>query len=81
VELSHLRDNLGRLGVALGSPVNFPRRLLEVKLRPASAFAEIAGLEKGNPVTSAMVRAALQGPPLFEFAEYLVHRFPENTLA
>jgi hypothetical protein len=65
----------------LGSGANFPLRLIEVEIRPTVAFEQISRLPKGDPVTGAQVRAALQGPPLFQFIRYHIHRYPENTTA
>ena len=45
-----------------------------------SAFT-FSRLRKGDAATGEIVRAALQGPPLFEFGAYRVHRYPENTFA
>ena len=77
----HLREGLKRLAIALGSPSSFALRLIEVEVLPTSAFHRISTLPKGSRETDVMVRAALQGPPLFEFTGYCMHHLPENTFA
>ena len=80
-DAGHLRAGLEQLAAALGSPADFPLRLIEVEVRPTAAFGSISGLRKGEPATGDMVRAALKGSPLFDFVRYRTYRYPENTLA
>jgi hypothetical protein len=79
-ESSHLRDSLEQLAAALGSGASLSLWLIEVETRPTAAFEQISRLPKGDPLTGAEVRAALQGSPLFEFIGCHLHRYSEHTI-
>lgn len=62
-----LRSGLARLAAAMGGSSAFPIHVIEVAIRPTAAFERIRMLKKGETATGEAVRAALLGPPLFEF--------------
>ncbi len=53
----------------LGNPTNFPFHLVEVRIKPTSAFGALEHLKKGSSETDLAVRAALRSGRLFEFEE------------
>jgi hypothetical protein len=53
----------------LGQPLNFPFHLVEVGIKPTSAFSALEHLKKGSPETDLTVRSALLSGMLFEFGE------------
>jgi hypothetical protein len=73
-EVTQLREDLAKLHVMLGSPQNFPFRLLEVQLEWNSSFQQLLKLSKELASTGQSVCAALVREPLFQVVGIKTHR-------
>jgi len=73
VDTQHLNNDLRTLHDLLGSPANFPFYLVEMEVKPTTAYQTIANLPKKSVETAAQIMAALNGEPLFKFELKATH--------
>lgn len=78
-DAGYIRDSLTRLAEAIGHPATLPFHVVTVEMHPTSAFERIRRLPKGQPSTGQAVRAALAGPPLFEFTGHSIERISGSS--
>lgn len=63
------RQDLEKLYAAMGRPPHVRFYVADQQIAPLGTFTRIAPLPKGHAATAAAVKAALLGPPLFEFGK------------
>jgi hypothetical protein len=66
--------DLQRLHRAMGAPTKFLMHVVEMPLKPLSAFEAIQNLDKRAESSAAEVRATLCAKPLFDFSEPHVYK-------